>query len=334
MNRSNLILALLLLIQIVLLGIMVISGGGVEKPPPGPLLPEFSAAAVERITLVDDSDAALTLARGGDGWVLPDADGFAVSSSAAEDLLAKIGSLNTSRLVASQPSSFARLGVKDDDFRRRLSLVSAAGSETLYLGGSGGADAVYVRREGDSRVYLGVGLTAWEASPQISAWIDTSYVNVPQGDILSLRVQNANGSFDFQRAGESWVYAGLAEGAEFDAGQMANLLRNAAAIRMVAPLGLGALPAYGLDAPQITVEVRYRQALDIESAAETEGGEDAPEPPAAAEESYRIMIGARQADGDFALKSSDSEYYVLVREAVFDAFAGISAETLVKPPAE
>jgi len=104
LNRSNLYLAILLLLQTVLLAVAVITSTSTERRPTEPILTAFSAEAVERITIADDREAEVTLARGEAGWVLPHADDFPVDSAKVEELLDKIAGLNTARLVASNPA--------------------------------------------------------------------------------------------------------------------------------------------------------------------------------------------------------------------------------------
>lgn len=333
LNRSNLILAVLLLIQLTLLGIAAISATRLEPARTEPLLTAFSTEAVEQITVADDLGNEVNLAKNEEGWILPNADDFPVDAAKVEELLDKIAGLNTSRLIASNPSSLARLEVKDDDFQRRLNLASASSTEVIYLGGSGGANTVYVRRADDDRAYLGMGLNTWEVPTQVSLWIDTSYVNVPQDDIFALRLDNSHGSFSFQRDGEAWFYDGADEAV--DEVQMAGILRNAASIRMAAPLGRQPRDEYGLDDPPITLEVWHRQAVET---AEDEAADDEVDDAAEAqveytETSYALAVGTEQADGNFALKSSMSDYIVLARPAVISAFADVSHETLA-PPAE
>jgi len=107
---------------------------------------------------------------------------------------------------------------------------------------------------------------------------------------------------------------------------MADMLRNAAAIRMVEPLGLEARDEYALDEPAIMVEVVYRQAVEVE--ATEEAGETEAEIEYA-EQSYTLAIGAQQAGGDYALKASSKDYYVLVRQSVVDAFGDVNQDRLV-----
>ena len=268
LNRNNIFLVALLVVQVVLLALTIVATGGAESRTVEVMLTGMAAAEIERITFVDDQDQELTLARSADGWVLPAADDFPVNGEQVDEILDKIAGMTTSRLVASNPANFARLEVKDDDFRRKLTLESGDASQVLYLGGSGGVDTVYTRRAGADEVYLGVGLSSWELSTLASSWIDTSYVNVTQDDVIAITIHNANGSFTLQRADGEWSFTDLPEGETLEDTRIPSILRNAASIRMVEPLGLEALDAYELADPQVTVDVRYRLLIESEVAAD------------------------------------------------------------------
>ncbi len=339
LTRSNLFLAALLVVQIVLLAISVVVATGTESRTIEPILAGLAAADVERITVADNLDNQMTFARIDEGWVLPTADDFPLNSEKIDEILSKLEGMDTRRLVASNPANFARLEVKDDDYRRRIDLEAADSNTVLFLGGSGGADTVYVRRAGENEVYLGSGLSSWELSTQVSTWLDADYVNVPSDDVLEITVQNAEGAFNFLRDGESWTYTGLSEGEIFEDTKMPSILRNAATIRMQEPLGLDDLDEYGLDEAQVVVEVRYRELVEAEeteaeeSAADdaAESGETAAEP-TYTEATYTLTFGAALEEGDIVLKSSDAEYYVLVRDTTLNAFSGIGRSDLVKLP--
>ena len=339
LNRTNLFLAALLLVQAVVLAASVVLTAGTESRTVAPILSDVAVADVDRLIIADNLENEMTFARGEDGWVLPGADDFPLDSAKINDTLAKLAGMDTRRLVASNPANFARLEVKDDDFRRRIRLHAGDSSATLYLGGSGGANTVYIRRADENEVYLGSGLSSWELSTQVSTWLDANYVNVPVDDVLEITVQRADGSFTFRRDGESWTYAGLSEGEIFEDTRMPLISRNAATVRLQEPLGLEALDEYGLDDPPVVVDVRYRQLVEAET-------EDAHEPTAEApagdvepaveleynEATYTLTFGATLDDGDVVLKSSDAEYYVLVRDTVLNAFTNIVHDELIKPP--
>lgn len=337
LNRSNILLAAALVVQIVLLVISVGARTGREERAVRPLLPGLSADDVTELAIVDDLDNSLRIARSDDGWMLPSADDFPVNSDKADELLERVAGLDTSRLVASNPANFPRLEVAEEGFRRKLSIVSGDEASELYLGGSAGADTVYARLASDDQAYLGTGLSAWEASTQVSAWIDASYVRAPQEDVIKIKVSNANGSFEFESDGGSWRYLGLPEGEVFEDTLMPSILRNASSITMVEPLGRVLLDEYGLDEAPVTVEVEYRQIVEteVESAEDdTEGAEGATDDSedfvSYRTESYTLSFGAKRDDGNIVLKSSTSDYYVTVREYALDAFEDLEQADLVR----
>ncbi len=337
LSRSNILLAILLLAQGVLLAISVLISSGTEARPVEPLAAGIAAADVERFSFADDLDNEVTFARRDDGWVLPGADDFPVDGDKVEEILNKIAGLDTRRLIASNPANFARLEVSDEDFRRKLSLESAAASAALYLGGSGGVDTVYVRRAGEDKVYLGVGLSSWELSTQTSAWVDANYVNVPLADVLEISVENADGRFTFARDGDSWRYTDLPEGETFEDTKMPIVSRNAATVRLLEPLGLKALDEYELAEPRVVVQVRYQrvdtpaETVDEVPADEAEAPEASADETVYIEEEYTLTFGANLEDG-VVLKSSAAEYYVLAPETVFKAFNDLTQADLIRAP--
>lgn len=338
LNRTNLYLAALLALQVILLAVVAVTSTGTESRMVAPILSEVAIADVGRLLIADNLENEMTFARGESGWVLPDADDFPLDSAKIDEMLAKLAAMDTRRLVASNPANFARLEVKDDDFRRRITLQAGESSAVLYLGGSGGANTVYVRRGDENEVYLGSGLSSWELSTQVSTWLDANYVDVPVDDLLEINVRREDGSFTFLRDGDNWTYAGLGEGEVFEDTRMPLVSRNAATIRMQAPLGLEALAEYGLDAPAVVVDVRYRQLLEPETESADEPAEgaaetvDEPAEPEYTEATYSLTFGATMEDGDIVLKSSEAEYYVLARDTVLNAFTNLVHAELVKPP--
>ena len=343
-SRGNLLLLAILVLQLVLLAVSVVTTSGTEARPVEPILAGMDAADIESFSFTDDLDNAVTIARGDGGWALPDADDFPVNGDKVDEILDKLARLDTRRLVATKAENFARLEVHEANFRRKVNLNSGDTSAVIYLGGGGGADTVYIRRADDENVYLGVGLNSWELSTQVSTWLDASYVDVPQDDILEIAVENANGRFNFIRDGDGLKYADLGEGEAFEDTKMPIILRNAATIRLLEPLGLEALAEYALAEPRVTVDVRYRELVETEEPAQTddedEAAANAEEPPVEVEDAavpeyreatYRLSFGAELEEG-VTLKSSGAEYFVLVRDTVFKAFNDIKREDLIRPP--
>lgn len=338
-SRSNIILAGLLAAQILLLAVVTATSGGAESRPVEPLILGMDALQIERMTIAAAPDDAVTFARKADGWVLPDADDFAINGNRVDEMLDKLLALDTRRLVASNPANFARLEVKDDDYQRRIELQARDVSAVVYLGGSGGADTVYARRANENSVYLGGGLNAWELSMQIAAWVDASYVNIAQADVQQIRVRNAQGEFTLLRADDSWTYTGLGEGESLEDSKIPSILRNAASIRLVEPLGTAELDDYGMAEPSVVVEAQYRQLVataDDEADASDEVVDDETNAEQSeaqySQETLTLTFGAALADGDIVLKSSRSDYFVSARETTYQVFAELSHADLVKLP--
>ncbi len=338
-SRSNVRLASLLLAQIVLLAVSVVTSGSTETRAVEPLVAGINAPAIERMTVATSPDDALTFARKDGGWVLPAADDFPVNSEKVDEVLGKLLALDTRRLLASNPVNFARLEVKADDYRRRIELSGGDASAVIYLGGSGGADTVYARRADENHVYLGSGLNSWELSTQVATWVDASYVNIAQADVQQIRLRNAQGDFTLLRAGESWTYTGLREGETLEDTKIPSILRNAASVRLVEPLGISAQDDYGLAEPKVLVELTYRQLVESAASEEANADEmDAGEPdaepaePQTTDETLTLTFGAALESGDVVLKSSQSDYYVTVRETSYQVFAELSRDDLVKLP--
>ena len=70
---------------------------------------------------------------------------------------------------------------------------------------------------------------------------------------------------------------------------------------------------------------------DAGSAEDAAAGETVETEPEFAEHSYTLTFGAALEDG-VVLKSSEADYYVLVRDTVFNAFKDLSRADLVKAP--
>jgi hypothetical protein len=118
---------------------------------------------------------------------------------------------------------------------------------------------------------------------------------VPQDEIVAFTLENQNGTFEFQKEGEEWTMAGLAEDETLNASSVTSLLSRATSLRMLRPLGTEPQPSYGMDAPGAVLVLHTRS-------------------PEGTETTYMLHVGGRGQDNSYIVKSSDSPYYVLVAE--------------------
>jgi len=289
MNKQNQILIAILVIQIII-GAVVFWPNSVSQAQAGPLLPDFSAANVDSLSIADGEGNSLALAKSGDDWVLPEADDFPADEAKITPFLEKIEAVESNRLVTQTEASHQRLQVAAADFARKVDIgLSSGDSRTLYIGSSAGAGATHVRAGDAPEVYLTGELTNWDANVQPSTWIDPVYFTVPQTATISLTLENVNGKFEFTRAGEAWTMNGLTEGETLDTDAVTRLVNSLSAVRMTRPIGKTEQPDFGLDVPHAVVILET------------------------SDETYTLWVGAKNPDDDnYILKASNSDYYVWI----------------------
>lgn len=303
MNRRNQILSGILILQIALIAVVFWPGRGANASA-APIFGAITVDDIQAIT-VHEGEKRIRVARSGDGWVLPDAGDFPVTAVSATDTISKLLTINTSRLVASNTASHARLQVDEEKAVRRVDLETKDG-ETLGLivGSSPSFRATNVRRADSNDVYLTGDIQATDLRTDYGSWINTTYVAIPNADANAITLTNSNGTLTFTRVNtDTWTLADLAASETFNQNNLTSLLTRVSGLNMVKPLGKEVKPEYGMDAPQATLTIVHGPA-DGESKTTT------------------LTIGAKDAESNnYVVKSSDSEYYVEV--------ASFSAEDVV-----
>lgn len=313
MSRLNQILSVVLVVQIALVGLMFFWPQPAAEAGGGPLISDFSASDVTGLTISDNEDNQLVLAKNGSDWVLPEADDFPVDGEKVTPILDKIAGIDTNRLVTETEASHKQLQVASDDFNRRVELSMAGGTKhDLYVGSSAGVGATHVRLDDQPNVYLTSELSAFDVNAKASGWIDTLYFTLPQTATVALTLENANGTFEFKKDGDTWTLADLAEGETLNESSITQLVNSASSVRMTTPIGKEEQAAFGLDQPQATLTLTT------------------------ADETYTLQIGAQdETDSSYVLKASNLPYYVRVAQFTGDNFVNKTrADFLQQPPTE
>lgn len=296
-NRTNQILAVLLVIQLVVMGAVFWPRGGAKAAPATPLLEGLDAGKVVRLDIKDSQGTEIALEKKAGAWVLPSADDFPCEESRVQEFLNKVADLKSNRLVTQNSTSHRRLRVADDAFERQITITMEDGvSYALYLGTSPAYQVTHARRADQSQVYLVSGIGIGEASTAVTAWINAKYLSVPQDQIAAVTIQNAQGTFRFfkDEAG-NWDMEGLGAGEQLDQNVIRTILNQLEAWWMTEPLGKTEKSEYGFDKPNAVITV---EAKDQAGSAKT----------------YTVTIGARLEDSSYVMRSSESPYYVRVSE--------------------
>jgi hypothetical protein len=307
-SRLNQILIVLLIIQIALAVFLLRPQAAASES--GPLLANFEAGNVTALTITDNEDNSIALAKKGEEWVLPDGGDYPAKGDAVATLLDSLAAVETDRLVTQTADSHKRLEVAEDGFNRRLAITLADGTtHQVFVGTPSGANATHIRVDDQPEVYLAGGISPWQIYAQPAEWIDPLYFNIATEEITGLTLENANGTFTFTRDGESWTLADLAEGETFSENNFSTLLSQSSAVRMTAPVGTEAQPAYGLAEPAATITVET------------------------ADETYTLQIGAKdEEDVTYYFKASNSPYYVKIAGFTGDAFIEKTRDNFLLPP--
>ena len=321
-SRANQVLAALLIVQAVVLAIVLwprsTAGTAGEL-----LLPGLQADQVMQVrmypsaTIGDDQKASIELLQREGRWVIPAAGDYPCKEGAVPDFLAKLVALKRDRLVTQTADSHKRLKVSDQDYMRFIEIYLADDTVyRLYLGTSASASAVYIRVAEQNQVYLAPGLSTSDVGTQAAGWVDTLYSSIPQDQMVSVTLQNANGRLALNKGEDgTWTLADLATGETLNQSAVTSWISRVASVRMVAPLGTEAQASYGLDSLKATVQI------------ETKGQDGTTK-------AYTLQVGAQdEQDKTYVFRSSESPYYVRVGEYTVSDWVGKKrADFLQLPP--
>jgi hypothetical protein len=296
MNRQNQILAAILVVQIVILAIVYWPETSVAE---GQRL--FEGLEVDQIVKLGIrglGDQQIQMAKGPDGWVLPEADDYPIQEGKVQAFLEKMLGVRADRLVTGTRESHKRLQVAEEAFERLIEFELEDGTQRkLYLGSAPRYQVIHVRADDQDEVYLALGLSASDAGAGVSNWIDTNYFSVPQDELVAITLENGNGRFEFEKdeAG-NWTMINLPAGETLLENNVRSLATRVSLLRMQRPLGREEEAAYGLDDPSASFTLSTRDETGNER-------------------THIVRIGASpEGEQGFVVKSAASPYYALMAE--------------------
>ena len=310
MKRRNQILTGLLGAQIVLIVLVFLPRLLPSQSQSGPLLGDLKASDIVKLTVSDKDGNKVTLAKQGADWTLPDFENYAAKSDQVTQFLNQLIGIKTDVLATNTASSLKRLQVADDDFVRKIDLQGTDGTvHTLYLGTPSGGSANHVLLSGQDNVYVARGINSFQAATDVTGWINPTYLSVPQTNILSASIENAQGKFEFSNNANLWTMKNLPSGQQFNQQELISLLARLGSLPMQRPLGKEAKPEYGLDKPGATVTVVVSDTNNSKV--------------------YTLKIGAKDSQGNYPVISSDSTWYVAVAPANMEPFLNAKLDTFL-----
>lgn len=308
MNRTQQILSALIIVQIVI-GVLVFLPQGASTSAEVLLFSGLSKDKVTSLT-VDSSGSQISFTKEGDQWVMPDNDNYPADITKIEAFLDKVLAIRNDRMIAENETSYKRLQVTAEEYVAKISFTTGDGkSYVLLMGSTSGPAATNIRLDGQDKVYLTDRLTTYDVSTEASNWVDTTYLKTNYEDINYLSFSNQNGTFSFEKdTSGNWSMAGLTGDETLNSNNLISVLNRLTTLSMTTPLGKENKPEYGMDTPSAVVIVRTSNATD-------------------GEKEITLTIGAMNADKNkFYVKSSTSDYYVIIPNYSVDAFISRSKE--------
>ena len=275
MNRTQLMLGGLLLVQVVLILIFhsPFSGAtsGVESRP---LLPVLAAVTPSQLEIRGSDDDVLTLVRQGGEWRVDNLGGFPADGQKVDDLLEDLKQLTVRRPVVSSGRYHAAFKVSGDEYEARVLLWDEPADDPqvdLIVGSSPNFRSSHVRLAGEDAVYEVRGLSPYDLRPDSANWIDKNFVDTDEARVIGLTLTNESGSFELEKQEGVWkvLSPATAAGQELDADKADALIRALSSIRLSGGAGPVDEASHGLAQPAATLVLRLGPD-DAEESAETE----------------------------------------------------------------
>lgn len=260
MSKRNIALFFLLLLQLVLIGYLYL-----PQPENGPVKRFFAGVTPEmvvRLAVVNAEQKSVAIRREGSGWLVEGAEEYPADREKLDNLLARLTSLQSDRLVAQTKEAHNRFQV-GKDFNQRVTLTLKDGKErSLYLGSSPNYKTTHVRAADDDGVYLVAELAAWQVSPDVKFWWQREYVEVSPEGLLGISLANSRGQLHLSRGDDGvWQLAGLEAGQQLDNSAVQEFVNSVSRITLSDYLGRVEKQEYGLAQPQATLTLKSESGV-------------------------------------------------------------------------
>jgi hypothetical protein len=290
-KKINIILLSLLVLQAVLIAVLY---------APDSKNVQSEITFLPGVTPQDTVSVLISSAEGGeirlikndqDAWLVSDKNTiYPGDKKHIEDVISRITSLKSNRLVTQTQSSHLRLKVAAKIYERKIVLTDKNDQEhTLYLGISTAPQTIHVRRSDSQDVYFAKGMSSWELNTDTDLWWDRNYLDADLESLHSIELINSHGSFTLMQAENQWRLANEKE-ITLSPGKVREFLQGASHISLTKYLGKEDL-GYGFEKPAATLILTGDQgSLSLKVAAK------------------------RDEEGRFVAKSSESSYYVEVTD--------------------
>lgn len=169
-------------------------------------LPALAPADVDTVSVVKGVDSIVLVKQAPSAWTV---NGRRAALDGVNDLFQALTDPAHPELVAQDSASFGRLNV-DSAAGRWLRMRGGGTPRLRLIVGARGSEfqSAYVRRPGDSHVYLWRGRLAQLMDRSADDWRDKRIATLPPDSIVALDVQHGADRYTLTRAGRRWILNG------------------------------------------------------------------------------------------------------------------------------
>jgi len=233
MKKWMTILASLFAFQLVLMIAVNVSGDDYAAFKADEKLLSTNLDSVNRVQIENDTQRVILEKQNGQ-WVLPEKWNYPADAPTLTQLLDTISSLDKGWPVATTPSAAERFNVAENDFERKITLLTGDELQaTLYIGTSPGFRKTHVRLDGDDHIYA-VALESWKASVQDDDWLKKDILSFDATDVNKLVMAD----FVLTRSDKILQLEDLAEQESPDENAISSLVSSLANLQIQSVSGL------------------------------------------------------------------------------------------------
>ncbi len=306
MKSRIFILSGVLAAQLLLAGVLNLTGEEYGAFQAEEKLLSFDKQAVSGLRIEDGTDSVVLEKQEGQ-WLLPESGDFPASQRDVGNLLDNLAALQKGWPVASTRAAARRFSVDEDQFERRLTLVSDDATQAiLFVGSSPGFRKVYVR-PGDGKEIFALEFNTWEADAKADSWIDKDILKLDESEVQRIEMP---GLILHREDGELQV-ADLSESEQTNGEERRALLARLSGLRIQSLLGTDVKTEYRQDEPALELTMTHNDGEVL---------------------SYRFSQPEDAAY--YVLKRSDMEVYFKVAEYTVNPVRDTTREKLVQARTE
>lgn len=325
MTKMNKILVGLLVLQVVLIMGMRFGSEPTLDYSNTKVLPGLDADAVTSVEVFGPPKTGdgptqnhVVIAKKNGAWGVATADDFPVDATKVKELTEKLAGLTSRTRVLDSETYHEKLEVAPDKFQRKIVLDAGGQKTTLYVGSSASFKNTHVRVDGQKEVYLVNDLSTSDIGDRAWHWVEREYLKFDKANVWSVNVKNAKGEITLEKNPVDSTWAALGITQALDTTKVDDLVRKASTINLEAPVAKAVKPEFGLDAPLATVTL-------------VTGTSTITGMPPQKTDTVTVKIGKKvEADNQYYVKASTSEYVVKVQAYAVDPLVNNGKDALIK----